>query len=110
MKLLVGVLSFLLAIFTLPGSAESLPPVPPEIASSHFLVTIDGQQSPVMHAAMNLYFLNFEARPESIITVTADRDGFWAEGVEVQPWRLNIRPVLAGRSITFHLRGAQKIS
>lgn len=33
-----------------------LAPVPPKIASNHFMVTIDGQKTPVMHAAQNLYF------------------------------------------------------
>ena len=91
-------------------SACALAPVPPEMASTHFVVTIDGQQTPVMHAALNLYFLNFEARKDALITVTADQDGFWAGGAEVQPWRLNIRPVRSGRTLTFHLKGAKKIS
>ena len=110
MKLLVSLVFFSLIAAPSPGSAEPLPLVPAEIASSHFVVTIDGRESPVMHAAMNLYFLNFEAGRNCLVTVTADRDGFWAEGVEVQPWRLNIRPLRTGRTITFHLRGAEKIS
>jgi hypothetical protein len=110
MKVLLAVVCLILAGFTSSSLAAPLPAVPAEIESTHFVVTINGQQSPVLHAAMNLYFLNFEARRNATITVTADSDDFWAKGVEVQPWRLNIRPVRNGRSITFHLRGAEKIS
>ena len=106
MKLLLSV-CLSLALIT---SARALPTVPAEIASTHFIVTIDGQSTPVLHAALNLYFLNFQARPDALITVTVDQDGFWAKGVEVQPWRLNIRPTRNGRTLTFHLKGAEKIS
>jgi hypothetical protein len=99
-----------LCLLLLSTACHALAPVPPEIASSHFVVTIDGQSSPVMHAALNLYFLHFPARRHMTVTVTADRDDFWAAGVEVQPWRLNIRPVRNGRSITFTLNGPAKIS
>ena len=88
----------------------ALAPVPPEIASSHFVVTIDGYQTPVMHAALNLYFLNFEAHKHMTISVTAPTDDFWASGVEVQPWRLGIRPHREGRTITFKLDGPAKVS
>ncbi len=92
------------------ASRTPLPPVPAEIASSHFIVTINGQATPVMHAALNLYFLNFDAHKHCTIAVTADSDTFWAGGVEVQPWRLNIRPTRSGRTITFRLDGPAKIS
>jgi hypothetical protein len=83
---------------------------PAEIASTHFTVTIDGKTFPVMHAALNDYFLNFEADRHLQVTVTADKDDFWAKGVEIQPWRLGIRPTREGRSIKFYLDGAAKIS
>ena len=91
--------------------ARPLAPVPPEIASAHFTVTIDGQSTPVLHAALNLYFLNFEARGKhTTVSVTADTDNFWSRGVEVQPWRLGIRPEINGRTITFRLNGPAQIS
>ena len=93
-----------------PCHSQALAPVPPEIASSHFVVTINGAPSPVMHAAINLYFLNFQAKPHAVITVTADTDDFWSSGVEIQPWRLNIRPRRTGRTIAFTLDGASKIT
>ena len=92
------------------GRERPLPTVPAEIASNHFLVTIDGQQTPVMHAALNLYFLNFEAHKHMTISVTAPTDDFWAAGVEVQPWRLGIRPHREGRVLTFKLDGPAKVS
>lgn len=92
------------------GHSRSLPPVAAEIASNHFLVTIDGQQTPVMHAALNLYFLNFEAHRHMKISVTAPTDDFWTKGVEVQPWRLGIRPQRSGRVLTFTLDGPAQIT
>ncbi len=92
------------------GSRRPLAPVPAEIASDHFVVSIDGTSTPVLHAAINLYFLNFDARKHSTISVTAATDDFWQKGVEVQPWRLGIRPQVNGRTITFTLDGPQKIS
>jgi hypothetical protein len=99
-------------IFSLAGkcSAQAVAPVATEIASTHFVVTVNGYSTPVMHAAMNLYFVNFEARPDALITVTSDQEGFWSNGAEVQPWRLNIRPRRTRRTLTFHIRGAEKIS
>lgn len=103
-----------LTFFSAAGIAWAAPrplaPVPDEIASTHFTVTLDGRSTPVMHAAMNLYFLNFEARKHVTISVTAPTDDFWAKGVEVQPWRLGIRPTRSGRTITFRLEGVAQIS
>ena len=90
--------------------AQAVWSVPAEIASTHFQVSINGKTSPVMHAALNDYFLNFEAGPHLQIAVTADSDDFWAKGVEVQPWRLGIRPAREGRTIRFTLDGPAKIS
>ena len=106
------------ALFTLallPGRnlhAHVAPAVPAEMASHHFEITVEGERSPAMHAAENLYFLNFEARPKHRITisVSADRDDFWARGVEVQPWRLGIRPHREGRTISFTIDGPVKLS
>jgi hypothetical protein len=103
----------LLAAVGLCGSmarAQAVWSVPSEIASPHFQVTINGKTTPVMHAALNDYFLNFEAASHLQIAVTADSDDFWANGVEIQPWRLGIRPSREGRTIRFTLDGPAKIS
>ena len=101
---------FLVCLHNAFGQPQKLAIVPPEIASNQFIVTIDGQQTPVMHAALNLYFLNFTARKHMKITVTAPTDDFWAAGVDVQPWRLGIRPSREGRTISFTLDGPEKIT
>jgi hypothetical protein len=106
--LLFGLLLGLLGVGS--SFAQAPWPVPAEIASSHFVVTLNGKSTPVMHAALNNYFLNFEAGRKIKVTVTADSDDFWAKGVEVQPWRFGIRPVRSGRSISFVLDGPAKIS
>ncbi len=85
--------------------------MPPEVTSSHFLITIQKNQPvPVIHAAENYYFLNFNVKKRTTVSVTADIEGYWDRGVEVQPWRLGIRPAVKGRTITFDLDGPAKIS
>ena len=69
-----------------------------------------GRQVAVAHAAENYYFANFNARGPVTVSVTAPTDDYWARGVEVQPWRLGIRPRLRGRTISFRLEGPAKIS
>ncbi len=85
-------------------------PVPPEIRSDHFRVTIDGKEAPVAHAASNYYFLNFAVKGKAAISITAESEGFWGRGVEVQPWRWGIRPTIDGRTITFSIAGPAKLS
>ena len=105
---LVSILVVLL--FNAISVRASLVQVPGEIASNHFLISINGETTPVMHAAQNCYFLNFEMKKRVTVTVTADADDFWARGVEVQPWRLGIRPRVAGRTIAFTLDRPGKLS
>ena len=85
-------------------------PVPEEIRSDRFLVTIDGQAASFAHAAANYYFLNFDLQGKAVIAITAPTDDYWSKGVEVQPWRENIRPALKGRTITFTLDHPAKLS
>lgn len=103
----------LLALYLSPLAEAHRPPlaqVPNEIVSRHFLVTVDGETTPVLHAALNTYFLSFPATKHTRITVTAPSDDFWDAGVDVQPWRLGIRPIRRGRTLTFTLDGPAKIS
>jgi hypothetical protein len=98
----------LFAIFLcLPSFAQTFPS---EIATQHFIVMVDGQPISVAHAAANYYFANFDFKKNATISVTAETDDYWKRGVEVQPWRLGIRPALKGRTITFRLNEAAKIS
>ncbi len=80
------------------------------IFSDHFQMSVNGHSVPVLHAALNIYFVNITAGKHRHITVTAPDDGFWAKGVEVQPWRLNIRPQVHGRTLTFDIEGEAKLT
>lgn len=84
--------------------------VPAVIRSDHFIVTIDGQPAPVAHAASSYYFVNFGLNGSAEISVTAPTADYWAKGVEIQPWRLGIRPALKGRTITFTISKPEKLS
>ncbi|HEX7158438.1 MAG TPA: PKD domain-containing protein [Edaphobacter sp.] len=84
--------------------------LPSELATQHFVVTVNGRPVAVAHAAQNYYFANFDVKKHAVVSVTAERDDFWSRGVEVQPWRLGIRPERKGRTITFSLDGPAKIS
>jgi hypothetical protein len=44
------------------------------------------------------------------IAITAREAGFWDRGVDIQPWRLGLRPVRAGQTIRFRLTGPAKLS
>jgi PA14 domain len=75
--------------------------LPEEITSDRFTVAIDGKSVAIAHAAENYYFLNFDLVKNASVSITAPSEDYWAKGVEVQPWRENIRPVRHGRTITF---------
>src|SRR5271166_1877543 len=92
------------------GVKVSIAPVPEEIRTDRFTVTIDGHPTYFSHAAANYYFLSFDLKGKAKIAITAPSDDYWAKGVEVQPWSLNIRPALKGRTITFILKHPVKLS
>ncbi|MBB6145547.1 hypothetical protein HNQ77_003508 [Silvibacterium bohemicum] len=103
----------LLTVFSFANfsfAKTAITPVPEEIRSDRFTITIDGQPAPLAHAAANYYFLNFDLQGKAKISITAPSDDYWAQGVEVQPWRENIRPVLKGRTLTFTLDHPAKLS
>jgi hypothetical protein len=101
-----------LSLHALTNSAPrpSVAPIPSEVSSNHFIVTVGGTSSPVMHAVSGYYLLNFAIDGPTKITVTADDPHYWDTGVEVQPWSLGIRPQLQGRTISFTLSSPVKIS
>jgi len=93
-----------------PLHAKSiLYPIAPELRSDHFHVTIAGRDSPVAHAATTYYFINFALKGKTEISITADADGYWDKGVEVQPWRWGIRPEVNGRTISFRITEPMKL-
>jgi len=44
------------------------------------------------------------------VAITAAEPGFWDKGVDMQPWRLGLRPVREGQTIRFRLEGPAKLS
>jgi len=88
----------------------TLYPIPDEVRSTHYRVTINGRGTDVLHAATGYYLLNFDTSGPATITVTADDPHFWDAGVEVQPMRLGIRPVRRGATITFPMAGPGKLT
>lgn len=73
-------------------------------------MTLDDVPAAVAHAASAYYFSGFELRGPTAVTITAVSDDYWSSGVEVQPWRYGIRPVIKGRSITFTVNEPGKFS
>src|SRR5271168_4251305 len=105
--------AFLVCVLFFAAAADakvSLAPVPDAIRSDRFTVTIDGHATYFSHAAANYYFLNFDLKRKAKIAITAPSDDYWSKGVEVQPWSLNIRPALKGRTVTFTLTHLAKLS
>ena len=108
------ILVLLFALCLLPQARAfarvPLVPIPAEVSSNHFNVGINGNTTPVLHAAVGYYLLNFECKKRSTISVTADDPHYWDAGVEVQPMRLGIRPIREGATITFKIPGPVKLS
>ena len=111
--------SVALALLALPFAAYAAPtriqaaPVPAEMKSTAFTVTVNGQAVDVAHAAASYDLVSFDTTGPVEVAITAAEPGFWDHGVDVQPWRLGIRPVRpAGdaQTIRFHLAGAAKLS
>ena len=85
-------------------------PVPQEMRSSQFRVQVNGKPVDVAHAAASYDFVSIQGTGTIAISITASQNGFWDKGVDVQPWRLGIRPTRNGNTIQFKLKGAAKIS
>ena len=85
-------------------------PVPPELRSTAFTVTVNDQPIDVVHAAASYDLVNFDITGAVTIAITATKAGFWDHGVDVEPWRLGIRPERNGQTIRFKIDGPQKLS
>jgi hypothetical protein len=88
----------------------SIAPIPEEVRSEQFIVTIDGHRTPVVHAASSYSLLNFDVDGPATVSVRAADVHFWDRGVEIQPMRYGIRPVRRGATITFRIPGPVKLS
>ena len=106
---------FLAALLVFSGPVFAAPkvqpvPVPPELRSTAFTVTVDDKPVDVAHAAANYDFVNFDIIGSVTIAITAAQPGFWDRGVDIEPWRLGIRPQRDGQTIRFKIQGPQKLS
>jgi len=84
--------------------------MPNELRSSQFRVLVNGNPVDVVHAAASCDYVSIESTTTVTFSITASENGFWDHGVDVQPWRLGIRPVRNGNTIQFELKDAAKIS
>ncbi len=88
-------------------------PVPPEMRSSFFAVTVNGQRVDVAHAASNYDYLNFDTTGPVEIAITAAEPHFWDWGVDLEPWRLGLRATRTAeepQTIRFRLNGPAKLA
>ena len=85
-------------------------PVPEDLRSAAYTVTVNGQPVDVAHAAASYDWVSFDITGPVDITITATESGFWDHGVDIQPWRLGIRPARSGQTIRFHLSKPAKLS
>ena len=105
----------LVVLFALPVAAHAAArvqaaPVPPEMRSTAFAVRVNGQPVEVAHAAASYEYVSFDANGPVNVEITAEEAGFWDKGVDIQPWRLGLRPVRDGQTIRFRLNGPAKLS
>ena len=110
-----GSRSLLFAILALAPAAYAAAhvqpvPVPAEMRSTAYTVTVNGQTIDVAHAAASYEFVNFDISGAVEIAITAAQPGFWDHGVDIEPWRLGLRARRDGQTIRFRLRGPAKLS
>jgi hypothetical protein len=91
------------------GRVEAAP-VPAEMRSTAFTVKVNGRNVDVAHAAASYEFVSFDMTGPVTVEITAAEAGFWDKGVDIQPWRLGLRPVRQGQTIRFRLAGPAKLS
>jgi hypothetical protein len=117
---LPGFRSLLLVLFALPVAAHAAArvqaaPVPAEMRSTAFTVRVNGQTVDVAHAAASYDFVSFDITGPVTVEITAAEQGFWDKGVDIQPWRLGLRPIRPegrdkAQTIRFRLAGPAKLS
>jgi hypothetical protein len=78
--------------------------------STAFTVKVDGHPVDVAHAAASYEFVSFDITGSVWVEITAADKTFWDKGVDIQPWRLGLRPVRQGATIRFKLAGPAKLS
>ena len=105
----------LVAFLALPVAAHAAArvqatPVPQEMRANDFTVRVNGQTVDVAHAAASYEYVSFDVTGPVSVEITAAEKGFWDKGVDIQPWRLGLRPVREDQTIRFRLNGPAKLS
>ena len=100
---------FLFAALSVEARVEPVP-VPQDLRSAQFSVQVNGKPVDTVHAAANYDYVSVESTGPVTMAITATEAGFWEHGVDVQPWRLGIRPLRKGDTITFKLKDPAKLS
>ena len=107
-------LLFLMALSAGRAAAQvQAAPVPPEMRTGFFAVTVDNQRVDVAHAASHYEFVSFDTTGPADISITAADPHFWDAGVDIEPWRLGLRATrLKGepQTIRFRISGPAKLS
>ena len=88
-------------------------PVPSEMRTSFFAITVANQRVDVAHAASDYEFVSFDLTGPAEISITAADPHFWDAGVDIEPWRLGLRathPSGEPQTIRFRLPGPAKLS
>jgi hypothetical protein len=107
--------TLLVAVLVFPAALHAdrrvqAAPVPAEMRSTAYTVTVNGQRIDVAHAATNYEFVSFDVTGPVDVAITAAEPGFWDRGVDIQPWRLGLRPTRRGQTIRFRLTAPAKLS
>ncbi len=118
MRLLPGRPTLLLLFFAAACAGRSAAqveaaPVPPEMRTGFFAVTVANQRVDVAHAASNYEFVSFDTTGPVEIRITAADPHFWDAGVDIEPWRLGLRathPRGEPQTIRFRLPGPVKLA
>jgi hypothetical protein len=84
--------------------------VPAEMRSTAFTLKVNGHPVGVAHAAASYEFASFDTIGPVTVEITAAEPNYWDKGVDIEPWRLGLRPTRSGSTIRFNLTGPAKLS
>jgi hypothetical protein len=103
------------ALLALPLAVVAAPrvqpvPVPDVMRSTAFTVRVNGVPVDVAHAAASYEYVSFNITGPANVEITAAEPGFWDAGVDIEPWRLGLRPTRQGQTIRFALASPAKLS
>jgi len=109
-RLVLPSIALVLSAGSLAGARVLPVPVPQEMRSTQFTVLVNGRPVDVVHAAASYDYVSIETTTAIKLSITAGEHGFWDRGVDVQPWRLGLRPQRNGDTIQLQLKDPVKLS